>query len=69
LSGQGSLDVYNISGQKIKTIFQGHINIGKQRFSLNLPPQQCSNLVYVFRVGVARKDFLFYLIEIMFSKV
>ena len=54
LSGQCSLDVYNMSGQKIKTIFQGHIVAGKQRFSLNLPVQQHTNLFYVFRVGDQR---------------
>ncbi|HKB45618.1 MAG TPA: T9SS type A sorting domain-containing protein [Chitinophagaceae bacterium] len=50
-TGQGSLEVYNMSGQKVKTIFQGHISVGTQRFSLNLPAQQRSNLFYLFRVG------------------
>jgi hypothetical protein len=54
LSGQGLLDVYNMSGQKIKTIFQGHIMAGKQKFSLNLPVQQHSNLFYILRVGDQR---------------
>jgi PKD repeat protein len=53
-SGQGSLEVYNMSGQKVKTIFQGHISVGMQRFSLNLPAQQRSNLFYLFRVGNQR---------------
>ena len=51
LSGQGSLEVYNMMGQKLKTVYQGHISYGKQIFKLNLPVQQRSNLIYILRVG------------------
>jgi hypothetical protein len=50
-SGQGTLEVYNITGQKIKTIFSGYLNAGKQRFSMNVPAGQSSVLFYVFRMG------------------
>jgi hypothetical protein len=50
ISGQGSLEVYNISGQKVKTVFQGHINAGTQKFSFSLPTRQTSNFFYILRV-------------------
>ncbi|HEX6168463.1 MAG TPA: PKD domain-containing protein [Chitinophagaceae bacterium] len=50
-SGQGTLEVYNITGQKIKTVFSGYMNAGKQRFSMNVPAGQSSVLFYVFRMG------------------
>jgi PKD repeat protein len=51
ISGQGSLQVYNMMGQKIKTVYQGFIVAGRQNFTLSLPAQQRSNLVYIFRIG------------------
>jgi hypothetical protein len=51
ISGQGSLQVYNMMGQKLKTVFQGFIVAGKQTFALSLPTQQRANLVYILRVG------------------
>jgi len=50
-SGQAILEVYNVTGQKIKTVFSGNINAGRQRFSMNVPAQQTSVLFYVFRMG------------------
>jgi hypothetical protein len=50
-AGNGSLEVYNTLGQKVKTIYQGHINAGSQTFELSLPTKLRSMLVYIFRVG------------------
>ena len=50
-SGQGTLEIYNVTGQKIKTVFSGYMNAGKQRFSMNVPAGQSSVLFYVFRMG------------------
>jgi hypothetical protein len=50
-SGNGSLEVYNIMGQKVKTVYQGHINSGNQTFELTIPKKQQSTLIYLFRVG------------------
>lgn len=50
-SGQALLEVYNVSGQKIKTVFSGYMNAGTQRFSMNVPAGQTSVLFYVFRMG------------------
>jgi hypothetical protein len=50
-SGQGILEVYSMTGQKIKTVFNGHIVAGKQNFRMNIPTHQRSVLLYVFRMG------------------
>lgn len=50
-AGNGSLEVYNIMGQKIKTVYQGHINAGDQSFELTIPKKQQATLIYIFRVG------------------
>ena len=50
-AGQGSLEVYNSLGQKVKSVYSGFIAAGTQTFDLNLPVRQTSNLIYVLRVG------------------
>lgn len=50
-SGQGILEVYNMTGQKVKTVFSGYVNAGSQRFSMHIPAGQTSVLFYVFRMG------------------
>jgi hypothetical protein len=51
VAGKGNLEVYNMMGQKVKTVYQGYIVAGHQTFELSLPTQQIANLVYVLRVG------------------
>ena len=52
VSGQGSLELYNMMGQKVKTVFQGQITAGQvQNIEYAVPYQQRTNLVYIFRVG------------------
>jgi len=51
VSGKGNLDIYNMMGQRVKTVYQGFIAAGTQTFELNLPTQQIANLVYVLRIG------------------
>jgi hypothetical protein len=50
-SGQGTLEVYNVTGQKIKTVFSGYISAGRQTFRMSLPSAQPSVLFYIFRMG------------------
>jgi hypothetical protein len=51
VAGRGNLEVYNMMGQKVKTVYQGFITAGTQSFELSMPKQQISNLVYVLRIG------------------
>ncbi len=52
ISGHGSLELYNILGQKIKTVFQGYFEQGKiQTIEYRVPRYEHSSLIYVFRVG------------------
>jgi len=51
VAGKGNLEVYNMMGQKVKTVYQGYIAKGTQTFELSLPGKQVANLVYVLRIG------------------
>lgn len=50
-SGKGSLEVYNMLGQKIKTVYQGQISAGSQSFEMSVPVPQRSSLIYVLKIG------------------
>ena len=54
VGGKGNLEVYNIMGQRVKTVYQGYISAGTQNFQLSLPTQQIANLIYVLRIGDKR---------------
>jgi len=52
VTGQGSLELFNMLGQKVKTVFQGYVNAGQsQVIEYAVPVSQRSNLIYLFRVG------------------
>ena len=52
ISGRGSLELFNMLGQKVKTVFEGQVQKGQtQTIDYIVPSSQRSNLVYVFRVG------------------
>ncbi len=52
VSGQGALEIYNLMGQKVKTVYRGLIMAGKsQMIEYNVPPAQRTTLIYVFTVG------------------
>jgi len=52
VTGQGSLELYNMLGQKVKTVFQGYVNAGQsQVIEYAVPVSHSSNLIYLFRVG------------------
>lgn len=52
ISGQGSLDLYNILGQRVKTVFRGQVNAGQvQSIDYAVPVAQRAGLIYTFRVG------------------
>jgi hypothetical protein len=50
-NGDGTLEVFNMMGQKVKSIYSGHFIAGSQTFELSLPANQVAMLVYVLRVG------------------
>jgi hypothetical protein len=52
VSGQGSLEVYNLIGQKVETVFQGFLIEGRgQTVEFKVAPANRTNLIYVLRVG------------------
>ena len=50
-SGTASLEVYNMMGQKVRTVYRGYMAAGTRTFEISLPAQGIANLVYVFRLG------------------
>ena len=52
VSGQGSLELYNMVGQKVKTVFEGYVKKGQvQTIEYSVPRIQRNNMIYIFRVG------------------
>lgn len=52
VSGRGSLDLYNMLGQKVNTVFQGYVQKGiPKTVEYSVPGPLRSTLIYVFRVG------------------
>jgi len=50
-SGNGSLELFNLLGQKVKTVFVGRIPSGANTFEVNLPLLKSAQLVYMLRMG------------------
>lgn len=52
VSGYGSLELYNILGQKIGVVYQGFVQAGRElNKEYNIPKDQRNTLIYVFKVG------------------
>jgi hypothetical protein len=52
VSGRCSLELYNMMGQKVNTVFEGFMEAGKNRnIEYNVPVSQRTNLMWVFTVG------------------
>ena len=55
VSGKASLEVFNLSGQKIGTLYQGHVEAGVgQTIEYSVPQASRTNLVYVLKMGKER---------------
>jgi len=50
-AGNGSLEVFNSLGQKVRTVFRGYIMSGANTFEVNLPAGRSAQLFYVLHVG------------------
>jgi hypothetical protein len=50
-AGKGTLEVFNMLGQKVRTVYQGFVPAGINSFELSLPDQRNSNLIYRFTIG------------------
>jgi len=53
-SGNGSLELMNLMGQRVRTVFNGEFTAGKNTYEVSLPSQQTSTLIYVLWVGGKR---------------
>lgn len=55
VSGTGSLELYNIMGQKIATVYEGYVQAGREfTKEFSVPVDKRSTLIYVFKVGDQR---------------
>jgi hypothetical protein len=55
VSGQGSLEVFNLVGQKVQTVYQGYITAGAaQTVEYKVPVANRTTLIYVLTVGGQR---------------
>lgn len=55
VSGRGTLELYNLSGQKLKTVFEGQVQKGEQQtIEYLVPSTMRTSLIYVFTVGSER---------------
>jgi hypothetical protein len=51
-TGQGSLELYNMLGQKVKTVFQGRVEKGQiQNIEYSVPITKRADLIYIFILG------------------
>ena len=48
-AGKASLILYNMSGQRVATIFEGEMKPGTQTFNYTVPVTQRRGLIYIFR--------------------
>jgi hypothetical protein len=56
VSGQGILELYDMLGRKLKTVFQGYVQKGQiKTIEYSVPGAQHVNLIYLFKVGNDRK--------------
>ena len=52
VSGLASLEVFNMLGQKVQTVFTGQVKAGRgQSLEYNVPVANRGNLIYILRVG------------------
>ncbi|MFM7015025.1 MAG: T9SS type A sorting domain-containing protein, partial [Bacteroidota bacterium] len=49
--GNATLEVFNMFGQKVETVFQGYIKAGVRTFDLNITNGFQSNYIYRFTIG------------------
>jgi hypothetical protein len=57
VSGQASLELFNMSGQKIQTVFKGQVAAGiAQAVEYKVPPASRTNLMYVLKIGDQRSS-------------
>lgn len=55
ISGKGTLELYNMLGQKVQTVFEGYVEAGRPfTKEYAVPQSQRTSLVYVFTVGGLR---------------
>jgi len=50
-AGYGTLELVNMLGQKVKTVYSGYMPAGGQTLEMTLPARRTSSYFYIFRMG------------------
>lgn len=50
-AGIGILDVFNMQGQKVKTVYSGYVPAGTSYYDLEVVGQSSGQLIYILRIG------------------
>ncbi len=50
-AGNGSIDVFNMQGQKVKTVYSGYVPAGTSYYDLEVTGQSSGQLIYLLRFG------------------
>ncbi|QNA42869.1 beta strand repeat-containing protein [Lacibacter sediminis] len=50
-AGNGSIEVFNMQGQKVKTVYSGFVPAGISYYDLEVTGQSSGQLIYVLRIG------------------
>ena len=57
VSGEASLEIYNITGQKLHTVYQGYLFAGRgQVINYNVPSTYKGSLIFILKVGDKQLD-------------
>jgi hypothetical protein len=57
VAGRASLELFNMMGQKLKTIYEGNMSKDMiQTIEYNVPFSQRANLIYLFRIGTYKSS-------------
>ena len=52
ISGEASLEVFNMAGSKLQVVFQGYLAAGRDRIiEYKVPELYRTNMIYVFKIG------------------
>jgi hypothetical protein len=52
ISGQASLEVFNMAGSKLQVVYNGYLAAGKDRIiEYKVPELYRTNMIYVFKIG------------------
>lgn len=56
ITGNASLEIYNVAGQKVKSVFQGHVEAGQSRYVTVDFPSAAATSMLIYRLSVGHQQ-------------